>query len=411
MAKGYEERYLITLLSAVLNQTKTPEPIRQLDWEKLYRLADYHHVAHTAYYGIIGLEESIPQTVRQRFYERYHEVVFRNERLKDSEDWVGMLLERGSVNCFLIRYSDSAPNYPIEEMCCAEFIEVGIGKKSIKLVKNIFEKADLEMLSNDHSGQVFYRVPGIKVLCYNSNMFFSKKMRKYFQNMFSSLPRKKKYRNVRELPPNDKYIFYMCRLTDNYARGEINISQIIDFWIFYKKNAESFSWPVIYDTLKKLKIEEFAERLEFLILRWFSKGVTNDNIEIYEAMESYIFTKGAEGRKISSEFLPLINTVADCYARNRRAEIWKRRIKWLFPDRKYMETIYPFLDRAGLFLPFFWIMRILRYILRYIIYEFQKRVVLKISPGIYQIIEKLPFLKKRIDEIEDKEDQTEEILK
>lgn len=46
MIKGYEERYLLILLSAVMNQKPSPEPIRSLDWEKMFRLADYHGVAH-----------------------------------------------------------------------------------------------------------------------------------------------------------------------------------------------------------------------------------------------------------------------------------------------------------------------------------------------------------------------------
>ena len=61
MKKGYEERYLINIISAVMNQKVTPEPFRQLNWEKLYRLADFHHVAHIVYYGIMGLNETIPQ--------------------------------------------------------------------------------------------------------------------------------------------------------------------------------------------------------------------------------------------------------------------------------------------------------------------------------------------------------------
>lgn len=68
MSKGYEERYLMTLLSAVMNQKESPAPLRNLNWEKMFRLADYHRVAHVVYYGIMGLNEEIPQSIRQRFF-------------------------------------------------------------------------------------------------------------------------------------------------------------------------------------------------------------------------------------------------------------------------------------------------------------------------------------------------------
>lgn len=89
-------------------------------------------------------------------------------------------------------------------------------------------------------------------------------------------------------------------------------------------------------------------------------------MEIYDAMESYIFSKGTEGREISAQFLPLIKTVADCYSRDRKREEILRLIAWLFPDREYMETIYPALENTSILLPYFWLIRLGRYFVRLI---------------------------------------------
>lgn len=364
MSKGYEERYLITLLSAILNQKPSPEMLRQPDWEKMFRLADYHNVAHAVYYGIMGLDENIPQAIRQRFFDKYLEAVHRTDRLRSGEKQVLALLERNKINCFALRYSDIVKCYPIEEMCCRESIEIGIDKKHGWLIRKMLEEADFEERQTEERGNLFYRIPGIRVLCYNQSLFFSKPMRKYFKSLLAVLPYGKGYKHVREMTPDDQYLFLMSRLTDSYAKGEISLNQIMDFWVFYKKYAEVFSWPYIYEKLKKLKIAEFAEKLEYLILRWFGSGASIENTEIYEAMESYIFTKGAEGREISSQFLPLIKTVADCYARDRRSENLKKMIKWLFPDKRYMETIYPSLGKLGVLLPLFWLLRLGRYAIR-----------------------------------------------
>ncbi len=364
MSKGYEERYLITLLSAILNQKPSPEMLRQPNWEKMYRLADYHNVAHAVYYGIMGQDENISQTIRQRFFDKYLEAVHRTDRLRTGEKQVLALLERNKINCFALKYSDIVSCYPIEEMCCRESIEIGIDKKNGWSIRRLLENADFEERQREERGNLFYRIPGIRVLSYDQSLFFSKPMRKYFKSLLTALPYRKGYRYVRELTPDDQYLFLMSRLTDSYAKGEISLCQIMDFWVFYKKYGESFSWPYIYEKLKKLKIAEFAEKLEYLILRWFGSGASVENAEIYEAMESYIFTKGAEGREISSQFLPLIKTVADCYARDQRSEKLKKLIKWLFPDKRYMETIYPSLEKLKILLPFFWLLRLGRYMMR-----------------------------------------------
>ena len=366
MSKGYEERYLMTLLSSVINQKESPAPLRYLNWEKMFRIADYHRVAHVVYYGIMGLDEEIPQSVRQRFFGKYLESVHRVERLRKAERQVQTLLERNGINCFFLNYSDFVKCYPIEEMCCREFIEIGTEKKYAQLIRTLLWDADFEERYSEIRGELYYRVPGNKVLCFNQTMFFSKSMQKFYINLVRSLPNKKGLNHIREMNASEMYLFLMCRLTDSYARGDISLSQIMDFWAFYKTHGEFFLWPYIYERLKELKIEEFAERLESLILRWFGTGTGIENVEIYDNMESYIFSKGTEGREISEQFLPLIKTVADCYSRDRKKEEFIRLVAWLFPDREYMETIYPVLEKAGVFLPIFWLIRLERYFRRMI---------------------------------------------
>lgn len=384
MSKGYEERYLLILLSAVMNQKEPPEPLRQLSWEKVFRLADYHHVAHVVYYGIMGVNGEIPKAVRERFYEKYLEAVLRVERLKKGEKEIRTLLEREAYPSILFDYSMIVECYPIEEMCCREAIEVAMDRKSVDFFEKTLKKVDFEKRRAEAERlHFYYRIPGTRVLFYDYKLFFSRPMRKYYRKLMETLPTRKGCRFIRELPVDDQYLFSMCRLTDCYARGEISLNQIMDFWAFYKKYAGQFSWPYIYEQLKKFKIAEFAERLETLILRWFGTGVKIENMEVYEAMESYILSKGAEGREVSSQLLPLIKTVADCYARDRRREELIKRIKWMFPDRKYMETIYPVLEYAQYLLWLFWIVRLVRYALRFIggkIREKQQEFVEKVPP-------------------------------
>ncbi|KEZ88118.1 nucleotidyltransferase family protein [Lacrimispora celerecrescens] len=251
-------------------------------------------------------------------------------------------------------------------MCCREFIEIGTEKKYAQVIRTLLWDADFEERYTEIRGELYYRVPGNKVLCFNQTMFFSKSMQKFYINLVRSLPNKKGLNHIREMNASEMYLFLMCRLTDSYARGDISLSQIMDFWAFYKTHGEFFLWPYIYERLKELKIEEFAERLESLILRWFGTGTGIENVEIYDNMESYIFSKGTEGREISEQFLPLIKTVADCYSRDRKKEEFIRLVAWLFPDREYMETIYPVLEKAGVFLPIFWLIRLERYFRRMI---------------------------------------------
>lgn len=401
MIKDYEERYLLTLLSAIINQKAVPEPMRQIDWNKMFRLADYHHVAHMVYYGIMGLESSVPQLIRERFFNKYLEAVFRAERLRAGEKELRGLLENGRVDCFILDYYDIVKCYPIEEMCCCEFLEVGTDKKHAKLLDELLKKGDFEEYGTDLRARLFYKVPGIKVLCINNSLFFNRQLRKYFKSLFVSLPYRKGWKYIHKMSPSEKYIYLMVRLTDCYARGDISLSQIVDFWAYYKKYAEYFSWPYIYDKLKKLKIGESAERLELLILRWFSSGVGMENVEIYDAMESYILSKGSHGREASSKFLPLTDTVVDNQSIDKKENKWRKLLKWLFPDRNYMLTIYPQLENKGFLLPLFWILRLFRNLIFFIGREMQEKLILNLKECIQKLVGLFQHKRKKEKEIEE----------
>jgi hypothetical protein len=407
MIKGYEERYLLILLSAVMNQKPSPEPIRSLDWEKMYRLADYHGVAHAVHYSILGLDQEIPQAVRQQFFDKYLESVYRVGRLKKSEMQLVALMEREKINCFYLSYTDIVKNYPIEEMCCRESIEIGSSRRNAHMLWDILKKVDFEERRTDDAGKLYYRIPGIKVLNFDYTLFFNVSMRRFFKSLLRLSPLQNGNRYIRELPLDDRYLFLLCRMTDSYARGNISLSQILDFWIFYKTYGENFNWPYIYGKLKKLKIADFAERLEHLILRWFGTGAVIENVEIYEAMESYILSKGTDGREISSKLLPLIKTVADCYARNRRLEEMRKTAAWLFPDRRYMEMIYPLLGKVRILLPLFWILRLWRYLGIFCTKPLRNKVFPKLRSLYQRASKKLPFINRKA-KVENIDEETKE---
>lgn len=365
MSRGYEERYLITLLSAVINQKPAPEPLRQLSWEKVFRLSDYHHVAHLTYYGIMGLMEDIPQAVRQKFFDKYLEAVFRAGRLQTGEEQLEELLERKRVSCMILNDSRLVGCYPIPEMCCRDSIEIAIGKGEMRAVEWLMEGWDFEKrrtLGGEKSS--YYRVPGIRVRFLERNTFFSQPMRNYYKYLLYRQPIKGSFAHVRELELEEYYIYLMCGVADNYATNEIEIAQMIDLWEFFHKYEEELSWQYIYTRLRKLKIFEFTRRAEGLLFRWFGDEPSKEDIEIYDAMEAYILTKGSEGREISSKFLPLVKRVADCYDRNRKAENFHKLMQWMFPDRRYMESIYPRLGKFLIFLPLCWILRLSRSVIR-----------------------------------------------
>lgn len=67
-----DRRYLLLLVSAVMNQKKVPAMSGSLmPWRTIYRLADINQVANLCWLGILGLSSEIDKEIKGLFYESY----------------------------------------------------------------------------------------------------------------------------------------------------------------------------------------------------------------------------------------------------------------------------------------------------------------------------------------------------
>ena len=75
----FEGRFLVNMAGSIIRQDAL-SPIRGgLNWEKIYRNADYHRLANMVYIGLLGKNEHVPARWRERFFERYQESLLFGE--------------------------------------------------------------------------------------------------------------------------------------------------------------------------------------------------------------------------------------------------------------------------------------------------------------------------------------------
>ena len=63
----FEGRSLVGIVSSIIRQDDLKVSFSRLDWERMFRLADYHKVASIVYLGILGYREALPEKWQARF--------------------------------------------------------------------------------------------------------------------------------------------------------------------------------------------------------------------------------------------------------------------------------------------------------------------------------------------------------
>ncbi len=341
-----DRRYLLLLVSAVMNQKKVPAMSGSLmPWRTIYRLADINQVANLCWLGILGLSSEIDKEIKGLFYESYQRELKNVSGYQSAEEVLIWQLERKQIHFLILEGKDLRELYPQKEMRKMDCISILVPKGDLVRIDTIMRSMDYEPQENrEDEGILYYKIPGIYVKFYDKIKFVNLKLERYFDSPVRMYSKKKGYRYLRCFDKEEAYLYMAGRAANDYALGRATVRTVLDFWLYEKAHKEELNWPYVDKVLKRHKILEFSERLLKLGDIWFQNGISSE-MDIYTAMEAYILSKGEQGRQLSGKILPLLQDVADFYKRDRRREWMNREKEALFPPRDYMAGMFPVLKK------------------------------------------------------------------
>ena len=176
----------------------------------------------------------------------------------------------------------------------------------------------------------------------------------------------------------------MASCAYRYAQDELVIRELMDLYLYHRTWQEQINLDHVRKVLSDFRVEQLAGKLLHLAYMWFG-SMEELNLEEgqrfepeeYDVLEERILSRGILGgsdRETDQQAVILREMIEKSENKERRSERAERRrqrnaerrqeffrkIRWAFPEYRYMCTMYPILEKMPLFLPFCWIMRLLR---------------------------------------------------
>lgn len=376
--REYELQCLLELLSSVINNEPRPEWLRDPDWRALYKLADYHHVANTIYGMIIGMDSRKLIRWRDSFEERFRYSVIMQDKYRDAEKLILKSLEKHKVHCLDLEetvicgcYTKKEHHYPLP---ISFLVEAGHRVEINEAMEKLdFTAKQVNDPKEEEKEFQFYNSAGVSVIFYERFSFTNKKTAKYFSLPPQPFRKRKGCKYVHVQDVDDFYIYYIAQLAEKFARGSLEIRDVMDLWQYYQLCFDRMEWKIINKELKRLDLEAFSDLIVKMAATWFGnfEGFDEESI-LLSAMERYIISKGTEARQENEAILPLVKEVADIYVRDMKRERRRKTMEMLFPERSYMEAIYPVLSKHAFLLPACWLARLSGRQLRKVKYFFSR---------------------------------------
>ncbi len=408
---GYENRYILILLAAIMNQNPLQLMKKRLNWDLVLDISNYQEVNTVVYVGLLGLEKNISEEYEIQFHQSYKKGLLLCESYVKVEEVIMWQLERYGIDALFLLGADAADMYPKPEMAHIGQIEILVDKKDLPQINRFMLEMAYEQTEDPAcSGIIYTRVPGIRIVFYDRIPVENKSVGRFFTGTAKRYQRKDSYKYIHVLTNEEAYVYRIAKMVERYITGKLKIRDIMDLWQYRKLLGEKFRWREVEEVLEKAGWQEFARQAELLAMLWFGEDAEEQYSFALE-LEEYILSRGRENKHLDGALLPYEKVRLDFYWRNRDKE-WKlRKQAWMFPSREYMVHFFPVLERYPFLLIFCWAVRYIRFNKRIYIAKC-KQIGFRIRIRLSDIEEKLKGMigKKDMEEIsENPEEIPEEI--
>ncbi len=379
----FEGRCLLGIAGTIMRQDDLRIIHKRLDWEKMYRMADYHRIANIVYLGILGHGEDVPERWRERFFEKYQEYLRLSEICDEAEREVLNLFEMRKVPCVLLGSNEVRRLYQIEEAAGIHSLSFMMDKESYSLAKGYLIDLGYELLESLEDAGIRLKGPsGLMVDLYWRLPFKPPYYEKAAIHLVEKAVPADGFSQIYILKQQDYLVLCMVLAVYAYVSNALTLQNVLDLYVIYRKwwNENSDELKV---RLREFKIEELAQRLLDLTYMWFADKKTEylqrhsfseEDSELFDSMESRLLTRGMISREKEQQALALDKAIQKELEKEKRrdkilrfkqkiqkkTERIKKSIKWILPSYSYMCSLYPILEKMPVLYPLFWVIRGLR---------------------------------------------------
>ena len=374
----YEGKFLLNLVGGTLRQDDSFPVMRRMNWGRLYRIADYHELSSAVYLGMLSAGARVPALFGERFFARYQEAVRYGTFYESSELEILDAFQALKLPAVILESSAVRRLYHLPETAANSPLRLYIPEEKYHLAKGYL--VDLGYESDDFYkgfGEHMKRVGGFQVEIYHTLPFLTKSYKNCMKGLLERAFPDKNRPVLKSLSLESSYLLRLAEASYHFCNDSLKVRELLDLYLFYKLFYKDMNHRYLDARIKELNIPLLSKSLLQMADMWFGSRKESlfpypkDSISLYDDMEARILSNGTVGMDSIPEAAKLRKAIHDAENREEKAVKWRkwkekwadrframgRRLRWAFPDKNYMASLYPELENKGYLLLFYWIKR------------------------------------------------------
>lgn len=334
----------IKLITQVLTSNNTK---LEIDFRATYTFLKFHHLEIFLYYayklGIIEVSDNDLVKLKKEYNINLYKTSTQEEELK----LIKNNLKENDIMYLPLKGSVIRGIYPSIDLRTMADIDILVKQEDLKRVSDIMKSLGYKNTSHGGNHDVYIKMPFMNVEIHKAMIDESYEMSSYYNDIWEKVNYDL---DDPYLSHEDVYIYIVSHAAKHYLSGGTGIRSVLDVYLFNQKHELDFDYIDL--EFKKLNISNFANNIKDLGYVWFRGDEPTDSLI---KMEEYIFRSGVYGittHQLAKEF----NGNSDSK--------FKVAIKKAFPSFKNMKKMFPSLKYLFVFLPFYYLYRGIRGLVR-----------------------------------------------
>lgn len=336
----------INLISCSFDSDKSFSIDEPFDWKGFISFCQKHRILNLVYYGIKSNNINISENIKKLFEENMLHSMMKCAQRDVEIELLSEQFENNKIRHMILKGFVIKNIYPEPYLRSMSDIDILVGddidKASDVLLQNGFELKSKEFLHYTFIKENSFAIELHKSLVDES----LEKYYKYFKSGFVKAKVSDGFNYKYEFSKEDFYIFMVAHMAKHYSICGTGIRSVCDIYLYNKKFTD-IDKDYINKELNKIGLSDFEKKIKNLAIEWFGGYFEGK----FDSVGEYIILGGVYGNLDNHE----LNKFILNDKRTKKQYI----LRTIFPDKNYMFARYSFLKKAPVFIPLFWIVRII----------------------------------------------------
>lgn len=338
-----ETQVLLQIIRNYIRNENTPINNENINQDRLYKMADLHSVTMflqtwANYNGTQDLKEKVNMDFNKQIVKDTNQAIeFENLLQKLEQEQVKTLIFKG----FLMK--NLYPQSYMRKMCD---IDILVEKQHMKRAEKAIKELEFEELDSREKHKCFIKHILIIIELHRKMLNPGDIGYQYFDNILEKAIQYKDYKNIYQMNLEDSYIFCIVHLIEHFKIFGISIRDVLDVYLFNKKNHDIMDHKKINKVLEELGITEFEKQIREIAYKWFdvNEEFKQENLS---DVEKYIISGPSHNKGVIYSSIENENDKNVVF-------------RLFFPKLKVMQNQYNILQKAPILLPIMWIYRLVK---------------------------------------------------